>query len=266
MTRPIVVTGAPGAGKTTLCANLALAAEATIVLPVGAAEASRTIDADKYAALGLSVAPSMDATSSNCIVETCAYGAEWRGEAGLLIVVIDGVTLAGKKAGLSAVDIEELALADAIALTRGDLVDVTQSMEVLAALTDVPILDVRYGKLDAADLPPENPRLIELSGRPSLTTWSYFGGARLDDTLAEKFLRKRPKGTLRIKGRAVATTTGLELDQSGRARSVTPCPVPEQSALFAAGAQDVFSEQEMNLHFAETAAAGAATAGWFGFR
>ena len=265
MTYAIVVTGAPGAGKTALAANLAMASGAAVMLPDGTAESSRSIDALKYARLGAELA-TLATAPETCIVETCAYGAPWRGSARVLIVVLDGVRFAAGKTPLATADEQAIGCADLIAVTRGDLVDVGPVCRDLTQRFSTPALDVRHGKLAPGELPQARPRMLDLPPYPATRCWSYAGGARLTDALAEKLLKQRPTGTQRVKGIAVSPSAGLELEQSGRARSISPCPAPAETMLFAAGPAATFSEQAMNLHFAEIASDGAATAGWFGFR
>jgi hypothetical protein len=261
MQDPIVVTGAPGAGKTALVAHLARALEVPVALPDGLV-ASRRIDALKLTVQGVA----LDDAGNAGIVETCAYGSGYRGAAGSVIAVVDAVALSGKAAALTETMLAEIRVADLVVLTRGDLVDAKAACALLATQTDLPVVEAAFGKLSVKDLPTPASRTLDLPSRVAPVVWDYSGGARLDEKLAEQLLKNRPAGTMRIKGVALAGEAGLELDQTGRARSVTPCAEPPETMLFACGAAGSFSEQNMGLHFAEVASAGAATAGWFGFR
>ena len=255
MAHPIVVTGEPGAGKTTLVARLAREIGVSVALPGGVAE-SRRIDAQRYQRLGIAVS---EGSGESCIVETCAYGDGWTGYAALVIVVVDAVAP-------DSVDPQLLTLADLVVLSRGDLVDPTPVYDAIAQHCQVPVREAPHGALEIAGLPAGSTRRVSLPARAAMACWGYAGAARLNAALAERLLTDRPAGVTRIKGIVFGDATGLEVDRTGRARSVTPCAAPEETMLFAAGALDSFQEQDMALHFAEIASAGAARAGWFGFR
>ena len=259
MTDPIVVTGAPGSGKTTLVAHLAKALELPVVLPDEGSAASQAVDAERYEKLGVMLA---EPGASTTIVETCAYGAAWQGAAQTLIAVVDAV------AGIGAAEADRAAIqqADLVVLTRGDLVDTTLVHDTAASMVSCKVIEVEHGRMAPEALPEARLRKIALPGWPLAETWDYSGAARLDAALAERLLKGRPKQITRIKGRTIAGETGLMLDLSGRARSVTPCGTPPETLLFAAGPPDCFHGPDMALHFAEIASAASASAGWFGFR
>ena len=260
MTSSIVVAGAPGSGKTTLVAHLARILELPVRLPMDGATASQAVDAARFASLGVAMA---GRDAGKAIVETCAYGASWQGEAGIVIVVIDALSAA---AGFSDTALSAIAQADLIALSRTDLVDPASARDSVAAVAQCSIVDVVHGKLPPELLPTSQLRPICLAGWQKAETWSYAGAARLEPALAESFLQRRPRGVTRIKGRALSGKAGLVLDQSGRARSVSPCEPPAETLLFAAGKHGAFHENDMAVHFAETASTASASAGWFGFR
>lgn len=265
MQHSILITGAAGAGKTTLAAHLARQIGAAAMLSAGGQATSQAIDARVLERGGIEVLRPSD-RRTDAVIEHCAYGSGWQGVVGILIVVIDAVRFAGGRGATMDAEVHVLRTADLVVLARTDLVDATDAFDLLSGMTEAPVHAAVFGELDATLLPAEHVRQVSLPSGEPLTCWGYSGNAQLDAALCEALLKRRPKGVERIKGEVLAGESGLRLDQVGRARSVTPCAAPQESHLFAAGTRGVFRQHHMDVHFAETVASGAATSGWFGFR
>ncbi|MGD1926818.1 MAG: hypothetical protein ACFB03_21935 [Paracoccaceae bacterium] len=261
MTGPIIITGAPGAGKTTLAAQLGKALGWPVGGTPGGLADSMTIDTAKLKRHGCRTTRE-GRDDANVLLEHCAYGPDWSGPAASIVAVIDGVT------GPPETDAHRsmLRAADLVVVTRGDLVDVSEARRIVATMTEAPVIAASFGKIDAAALQPGTPKHRILPGAVGMRHWSYAGAATFTQDLAERFLIDRPDSTTRLKGMLLGRDGGYEVDVAGRARSVTPCAAPAETQIFAAGIADDFDAVAVARHFAETVASGAARAGWLSYR
>lgn len=266
MSGTIVVSGAPGSGKTALCAQLCrLTGLPVSVTPEGPDAACRIDMLRMEQAVPGSTMP-VDSSKSPAIIEQSAYGPGYHGEVNHHLVVIDAVR-ALKSPGFDAPNNSPSpADADLVVVSKGDLIDDLEVLTRVRERTEAPVVSAHHGKLAEDAHPPGNRRTLHLPDNPVSPFWSYSGAASFSEKIADYFLVQRPPGILRLKGRVISGATGLDLDLSGRARSITPCAKPEETILFATGDPSAFRESELVRHFAETASSEAAGRRLFAWR
>lgn len=262
----IVVSGAPGSGKTTLCAQLARLTGLPVSITPGGPDAARRIDMLRLEHALPDCPPAEAIPDGPAIIEQSAYGLGFSGPAELHILVVDAVAVSASLKSGNGDDPRLFGDADLVVVTKGDLIDDEGVLNRTRAATGAPVMSARHGKLPEDALPPVNRRELRLPDNPARPFWSYSGAASFSDRIAERFLVQRPSGIQRLKGRVISGEGGLDLDLSGRARSVTPCPAPAETVLFATGNPPDFRESELVRHFAETAASEAAGRKLFGWR
>lgn len=251
--RTIVVSGPPGSGKTALCAQLCLATGLPVSITPGGPDVPRQIDMLRLEQT-LPDRPPLDAVADGpAIIEQSSYGPGFRGMADLHILIVDAVaTLTSLKAGAPPGS-RAFDNIDLLVISKGDIVDDSGVLEHVQGLTAAPVVSVHHGKLPADSLPSGNRRELGLPDNPIRQFWSYSGAADFSEQAADRFIVQRPAGIGRLKGRVMSGKFGLDLDVSGRARSITPCQRPSETILFATGDPSVFRESELAWHLAETA-------------
>ena len=249
----IVVSGAPGSGKTALCAQLALAMEASVSITPGGPEVAHDIDMLRLEQFVPDHRHLDAAALGPKIVEQSAYGPGFEGIADLHILIVDAVaarTVLKTGASLEPRTFDDI---DLLVISKGDLVDHSDVAAHLRDLTAAPVVGAHHGTLPEDALPPVNRRELRLPDNPAQPFWSYTGAAEFSEQAADRFIVQRPAGIGRLKGRVKSGKFGLDLDVSGRARSVTPCQSPPETILFATGDPQDFRESELAWHLAETA-------------
>ena len=161
----------------------------------------------------------------------------------------------------------QIASADAIVLTRSDIVEPDTAWAILAGLSDAPVLVAPFGRIDPGALPEAQGRAApQVDLTAEFTEWSYRGPAMLSAEQAEVFLEKRSRGVYRIRGHALTAQGGLDLQLSGRVRQIAPIDAPDETCLTALGPKVRFRRSDMDVLFSECAAASAQRAGIFSWR
>ena len=95
--------------------------------------------------------------------------------------------------------------------------------------------------------------------------WRYEGGAPLSKPAAEKLIENRGLGYYRLSGVILLHHGGVAVEITGRQREILPIEAPDQTSLSAVGPKPEFTLREMDLAFADAAAASMRT-GIFGYR
>ena len=253
MNGTIVVSGAPGSGKTALCAQLSRLTGLPVSVTPGSSDAASRIDMLRLEqAVPGCTTPDVPVGDS-AIIEQSAYGPGYKGSADLHILVIDAIA-ALKSHGTEGPTVSpSLDAADLVVVSKGDLIDDHDVLNRVREQTGALVASVHHGKLPAESLPTVNRRELGLPDNVIRQFWSYSGAADFSEQAADRFIVQRPAGIGRLKGRVMSGKFGLDLDVSGRARSITPCQRPSETILFATGDPSVFREADLAWHLAETA-------------
>ena len=255
----ILVTGLPGAGKTTVAARLATALECPVAFGRAGegAEIDRLVLSDAATVLSASVGGVLP--SGLVVIEDDAL-APIQLAGGLRLAVVDGVGFA---------DAQELAAplvraADVVLVTRGDVIDLAPVMTTLARMTQAPVLDAT--RSEPEDWVSGPPRGAPAAPAIAFVRWGQTNTARMRAEDVDRMLETRPEGVFRLNGVLRTDKGGQKVDVVGRTRQVRACRQPEASILTASGPSGVFRPDDLALHVAEFWASGASFLGLFGHR
>lgn len=171
----------------------------------------------------------------------------------------------------------QIAAADAVVVSRADLVD---AAPIIAALSAFGPAVVRPGPLAPTDVEALIRDLFAASGHaerptdgPDLTTdlttdltpafiaWDYAGAATFRHNLAEDIAAKRPPGLYRLSGTVRTDRGGMVIDLTGKVRETRPSDDPVETRLNAWARRDKTSRTDLDFWFSEHAAASAHRAG-----
>ena len=186
-----------------------------------------------------------------------------------MICVVDAVNLSTLLEGRLSGELvaAQIARAGLVVVTRSDAVDASGAVDRVKGLTDAPVLDAPFGKIDPSGLAGLAARAggaFDISD--GYARWTYQGPAVLGKDQAQALLKSRPPGIYRLSGQVRSSKGGFDLQVVGRSRQITPIDMPAESRLSAIGPADRFVAADMDLCFAQAVAASAHLGGLFSHR
>ncbi|MEM7190623.1 MAG: hypothetical protein AAF439_13510 [Pseudomonadota bacterium] len=172
-----------------------------------------------------------------------------------IVAVVDGANVEACLSDplMGAIIRAQIAAADVIVLSRGDVVDIRPVQRLIEPLTSQPILDAHRDAIAAEVIAglPAGTSAAAASFADQFVEWGYRGPAILTQAAAEQLLADRPEGAWRIAGVVRVPDGGMDLQVFGRGRQVTKVDAPEETVLRAIGPRQTFREKGMDLAFSE---------------
>lgn len=159
----------------------------------------------------------------------------------------------------------QIAAADLVAITRGDVVEVTDVADRVTTITPAPVIDAREITVEM---------LTEITAQaqashvapPKATEWSYNGPAQIRDRDVDRVLEGRPSGLYRLSGELRTDKGGLAVDIVGRARETRRIDDPGETRLSALSPGCIADRRSIELWFMDAVASSTHLMGGFSYR
>jgi hypothetical protein len=159
----------------------------------------------------------------------------------------------------------EIAAADLVLISRGDVVDTAPVKSAMGKITTAPVVDARELTQEHLDAIAPRPRTAGAPPPPA-TAWSYAGAAQLRSRDIDRILETRPDGLYRLSGAVRTETGGIAIEIAGRARETRRIDEPGETRLAALSPGCAVSSRALDLWFSEAVASGSHLLGRFSYR